>query len=244
MIDRNIEQRVLKLTFSRAEKRNALTHSAYGQLATALGEASDDDDIDCIVISGAGGNFTAGHDLAELARLQPLEVGPAPEDWPVNQFVLALADCRKPVIAAVKGSAIGIGLTMLLHCDLVYASRRSRFAAPFVALGLVPEAASSLLLPAQVGLHRANEILLLGESFDAAEALHMGLVNALFEDADLEQEVMIRARKICNADKEAVSMTKTLVRTSRQSLVACLLRESACFAERLDKIVTSASRSG
>jgi hypothetical protein len=149
---------VFRIELARPEKKNALTAEMYRILADALARAEADPAVRVILISGAGGNFTAGNDLADF-----LETPPMDDSAPVYQFIEGFANLQKPFVAAVEGVAVGVGTTMLLHCDLVYAGSGARFALPFANLGLTPEAASSLLLPLRVGQARAAEMLMLGE---------------------------------------------------------------------------------
>ena len=150
------DARVLSITLNRADKKNALTHAMYVAMADALELAHDDAQIRCVIISGAGDTFTAGNDLGDFAAGLP--EGKAP----VRRFLETILGCDKPIMAAVNGPAVGLGLTMLLHCDLAYASETATFRAPFPHIGVVPEAGSSLLLPAAVGIAWANDIFIAG----------------------------------------------------------------------------------
>src|SRR5436305_12821928 len=163
---------VLALTLNRPERRNAITVVMYGALADAIAGAFEDGETRLITIRGEGQDFAAGNDLADF-----LNVDPRSEDIPVWRLLRALAECEIPIIAAVHGNCVGIGTTMLLHCDLVIADDSARFSMPFVDLGLVPEAASSLLFPRLAGRRRAARYLLLAEPFDADEAHAIGLVS-------------------------------------------------------------------
>ena len=220
---------ITTLRFNRPEKRNALTVATYEALAEALGRARDDDEVRVVLFAGQPGVFTAGNDILDFA-----ERPPAGEGSPVFRFLEALVDFPKPIVAAVDGPAIGVGTTMLAHCDLVVASARARFQLPFVNLGLVPEAASTLLLPLFVGQARASRWLLLGEPIDAPAALEAGLVSELVEPDALEA----RARALCEAlaakPPEALRQTKQLLRAGwRDAVHAALAREGAAFVERL-----------
>jgi enoyl-CoA hydratase/carnithine racemase len=179
---------VLTIAMNRPEKKNALTHAMYGAMADALASAAADASVRVILITGSGDAFTAGNDLGDF-----LNTPPAGAESPVLRFLAALSTAEKPVVAAVNGLAIGIGTTMLLHCDLVYAARSAVFSAPFVNLALVPEAASSLLLPRRIGHAKAAELFLLGGRMNAAEAEASGLVAAVFDDAALGAEALQRA---------------------------------------------------
>ncbi|MGL4892457.1 MAG: enoyl-CoA hydratase-related protein, partial [Aeromonas veronii] len=163
---------LLTLTLNRPDKRNALNTEIYKQLVAALREAAADEEVHVLLLQGQQDCFTAGNDLADFMGKSALE----PDD-PILQFLHTLADFPKPVIAAVGGPTVGIGTTILLHCDLVYLADNARLQLPFVELGLVPEFASSLLLPRLVGHLKAAELLLLAEAMDAEEALRLGLAN-------------------------------------------------------------------
>ena len=222
-----VDDGVLIITLNRPDKKNALTRGMYESLATALVSAATDDATRAVLLHGAGGAFTAGNDLGDF-----LSDPPTGDDSPVFRFLRALAECPKPVIAAVEGAAVGVGTTMLLHCDLVYASPSAKFRLPFVDLGLVPEAASSYLLPRAVGPARAAELLLLGEPFSADEAYRMGLVNAVVDDAPAHARD--RAAALAAKPPEAVQLTKALLRGNRAGAVDDTMREEGrLFIERL-----------
>ncbi len=176
-IDTRVADGIQTIAFNRPAKKNAITAAMYAQLADAFREAQDDAAVRVIVVVGQPAIFTAGNDLEDFLRSPPSD-----DDSPVFRFLHGIRTAEKPVVAAVRGAAIGIGTTLLLHCDLVYAGRGARFALPFVQLGICPEAASSLLLPQMVGHHRAAEKLLLGEPFGADEACAMGFVNEVLDD--------------------------------------------------------------
>jgi enoyl-CoA hydratase/carnithine racemase len=218
---------VLTITLNRPAKKNALTSAMYVALAEALNGAAGMPDVRVAVIRGSGGSFTAGNDLADFLAEPPTD-----ENSPVFLFLRALASFPLPLIAAVEGPAVGVGTTMLLHCDLVYAGPTSRFKLPFVDLGVVPEAASSYLLPRAVGPTRANELLLLCETFSADDALRMGLINAVVDDP--AGHAAERAAVIAAKPPEAVRLTKALLRADRAAPVAAAMREEGrLFIERL-----------
>ena len=220
--------RVVTLTIARQDKKNALTQEMYGAMADAL-EAYGQSDADrAFVITGAGEMFTAGNDLSDFASGDREEEVP-----PVWRFLGAIRDCPKPVIAAVNGPGIGIGLTMLLHCDLVYAGESAALGAPFVKLGLVPEAASSMLLPASVGMAVANDILLAGRVLSAAEAERFGLVARVFADAELQSEVHKIAQGVACAAPESMRLSKGLIRHQRDAIAAHMAAEGKLFAAKL-----------
>src|SRR5262245_36087597 len=163
-------QHVATIEIARPEKKNAITGDMYRAMGRALGEATADPDVRAVLVTGQPGIFTAGNDLEDFMQQRRGDGEP-----PVFDFMKALLACDKPVVAAVTGAAIGIGTTMLLHCDLVYVSDEARFAMPFTSLGLVPEFASSLVLPRLIGHAKAAEKLLLGDPFGAAEAVELGI---------------------------------------------------------------------
>ncbi|MGH6798471.1 MAG: enoyl-CoA hydratase-related protein, partial [Roseiarcus sp.] len=171
---------VLCVTFDRPEKKNALNRAMYLAATQALRDACGDPSIGAVVIAGSGGAFTAGNDIADF-----LDASAEPDEFPAFTFIKTLAACETPLVAAIEGVAIGIGATMMLHCDLVYAAPDATFRLPFLDLGLVPEAASSLLLPRRVGMAKAAELLLLCEPFDAGEAVRLGLANAIVPACEL-----------------------------------------------------------
>jgi enoyl-CoA hydratase/carnithine racemase len=220
---------VTTLRFNRPEKRNALNVAAYEALNEALARAKGDASVRVVLFVGQAGVFTAGNDIVDFAAQPP--VGP---DSPVRRFVESLLDFPKPMVAAVDGPAIGVGTTMLAHCDLVVASSRARFQLPFVNLGLVPEAASTLLLPLFVGRARANRWLLLGEPIDAPTALEAGLVTEMVEPDALEARARALAEALAARPPEALLETKRLLRAALgDAMRATFERESEAFAARL-----------
>jgi enoyl-CoA hydratase/carnithine racemase len=220
---------VRRIRFARPEKKNALTIAMYDAFAKALDEAAATDAIRVVLIGGADGVFSAGNDLGDF-----MQNPPSGEDTPVFRTLRALHGFPKPMLAAVDGAAVGIGTTMLLHCDVVYASTRARFTLPFVNLGLVPEAASSLLLPAQVGRARASEWLLFGEPFDAQAALDAGLINAVLPPEGLWDHACARAAVLAKKPPEAVRLTKRLIRAALDEPTTNAMRaEGVLFLERL-----------
>lgn len=221
---------VATLAFSRPEKKNAITSAMYQSLAEALQAVGRDDAVRVIVITGDGGCFTAGNDLEDFLRRPPQG-----NDSPVAQFMHALAGTAKPVIAAVPGLAIGIGTTLLLHCDLVYATDGAKFAMPFAQLGLCPEFASSVLLPRLAGYPRAAEMLLLGEAFDAQEAHRIGLLNRVLPAAELMPFVEAQAAKLAALPAQSLRLTKQLMKADGQpSVDAAMASEMQQFLRLLD----------
>jgi len=218
---------VCEVRLNRPEKRNAVTLAMYGAIIDALNEARADDAVRVVLISGAGASFTAGNDLNDF-----ISQGNFTEDNNAVRFLEALRNFRKVLIAAVHGQTVGIGVTMLLHCDLVLAARSAQMSMPFVKLGLVPEAGSSLLLPRTVGYHRAAELLLLGRPFDAAEGHALGLVNRVIEDELLMDEARKVARCVAQQPPGALLATKRLLR-SDTGLSARIQEELEAFRAQL-----------
>jgi len=219
---------VCELRLNRPEKRNAITFAMYDTLWDALVRAEADDSVRAILLSGAGASFTAGNDLLDFVSRPPAgggEHGPA-------RFIRLLPKIHKVLVAAVHGSTVGIGVTMLLHCDLVVAARSTRLSMPFVKLGLVPEAASSLLLPRLIGHQRAAELLLLGVPVDSATALNFGLVNRVVEDDALLEEARTLARSVTEQPAGALRATKQLLK-SETGMSARIEEELQAFQERL-----------
>jgi enoyl-CoA hydratase/carnithine racemase len=220
---------VAVIEIARPEKKNALTQAMYTAMAEALAAAEADATIRAVLITGQPGIFTSGNDLEDF-MMRP----PQGEDSPVLQFMHALADCAKPVVAAVTGGAIGIGTTMLLHCDLVYVSDEARLAMPFVGLGLVPEYASSLLITQRVGRAKATELLLLGEPFNGEAAVEMGIANAVLPAAEVVNHARRMAERFNALPPGAVRESKALMRRAQKSLVDETIRtEAEVFGQRL-----------
>lgn len=219
---------ILTISFNRPDKKNALTSAMYATLADTLDAAASDNAVRVILFTGNGGAFTAGNDLQDF-----LNNPPEGDNTPVFRFLRAISMAPKPLIAAVSGVAVGVGTTMLLHCDLVYAADDAKLSLPFVNLALVPEAASSLLLPAMVGHHRAAELFLLGEPFTAAAAKEYGIVNAVVSTDRLLEEAMMAARKIAAKPPTAMRLTKELLRHSRGDVAGQMAAEGAHFRAQL-----------
>jgi enoyl-CoA hydratase/carnithine racemase len=223
--------RVAHVRISRPEKKNALTTAMYSDMADAFEWIGDDDAVRVVIIEG-GADFTAGNDLMDF--MQASMKAASFEDLPVLRFLGRLRDCQKPVVAAVRGNAIGIGTTMLLHCDAVVAARDARFRLPFVPLGLVPEAGSSLLLPLMVGRMRANWLLLSGDFFYADDAYAMGLITKLVDDEVVDSTASEIAAQLALLPPAAVTETKRLLREPNAEQVAAQMEEEArAFSVRL-----------
>lgn len=222
---------VLALTLNRPERRNAITIAMYAALADAFERAAEDRSIRVITIKGEGQDFAAGNDLEDFLKVR----AGGDEEIPVWRLLRALASCRTPVVAAVHGNCVGIGTTMLLHCDLVIADPGARFSLPFVDLGLVPEAASTLLLPQLAGRRRAARYLLLGEPFGAAEALEIGLISHLATEGRLEAVTQAVVTALLAKPTEALRQTQALLRhDARDEILERMQVESRAFAERLE----------
>jgi len=219
---------ICEVQLNRPQKRNALTLAMYGEIIDALNEARADESIRVVLLSGVGASFTAGNDLNDFIR-----EGNFNEDNNAIRFLDTLRSFRKVLIAAVHGQTVGIGVTALLHCDLVVAARSTQMSMPFVKLGLVPEAGSSLLLPRLVGHQRAAELLLLGRPFDAAEALQMGLVNRVTEDAALMDEARKLARAVAQQPPGALFAAKRLLRSETGSVGGRVQEELEAFRTQL-----------
>jgi enoyl-CoA hydratase/carnithine racemase len=219
---------VLRLT--RPAKKNALTAAMYGELCEAFDAGDKDDAIAAHVILGSGGVFTSGNDLGDfLATAQ----GTGDLGANVRRFVHTLPMIRKPVIAAVDGVAIGVGTTMLFHCDLVYATPAAIFSTPFLSLGLIPEAGSSLLMSRRMGYARAFEMLALGETFSAEQAVAAGFVNKIVAPGNLEETALAAARRLADKPPQALAVTRELMRGSPVEILQHIDKEIVAFRERL-----------
>ncbi|KPA88482.1 MULTISPECIES: enoyl-CoA hydratase-related protein [Pseudomonas] len=232
---------LLTLRLNRADKKNALTRAMYGQLGQALQLADEDPAVRAVLIRGSDECFTSGNDIADF-----LEEPPSDLDSPVFHFMRNLLDCRKPVVAAVAGPAVGIGTTLLLHCDLVYVSADARLRMPFVNLGLCPEFGSSLLLPRLVGHAKAAELLLLGEGFSGEQAAAWGLATAALPSG---AEALLKAREAALRFEQlapsAVQVSKALMKSpDREQLRQVVEAEGKLFVQRLRSPEAIAALSG
>jgi enoyl-CoA hydratase/carnithine racemase len=217
------------IRMERPEKKNALTRAMYAAMSAALSDGDSDPDVRVHLVLGVPGAFSAGNDLADfLAVAEGGEAGR--EVW---DFLFALAGTEKPVVSGVDGIAVGVGATLNLHCDLTLATPRTVFSTPFVDLGLVPEAASSLLLPRLVGHQRAFALLCLGESLTAAEALAAGLIRGVVPEDRLEAEALAAARRIADKPPEALRLARDLLRGPRAEVMERIRAEGDAFAQRL-----------
>lgn len=221
--------RILTLRLNRADKKNALDHAMYQSLADAISGADGDNGVRAIIITAAGDAYCSGNDLNDFLKSPPTD-----DSSPVIQFIKAIINVEKPIIAAVNGLAIGIGTTMLLHFDLVYASDNARFQLPFVNIGISPEAGSTYLLPALMGRQKAAELLLLGGMFDAHQALQLGIVNAVCAPDALQATAMEAATRIAAQPPNAVVTTKRLLKAAvKEQILNAYSRENEQFMSML-----------
>ena len=220
---------ILSLTMARPDKKNALTNAMYGALADAIEGAETDPAVRVVLIRGEGDMFTAGNDVGEFAAIA---TGNVQGERHVSRFLQALARSSRPLVAAVQGRAVGIGTTMLLHCDLVVLADNALLSTPFVNLALIPEAASSLLMPLRIGYARAYEMFALGEPVDAMTALSLGLANAVLPVSDLRARARAAAETLTTRPAGSLLQTKTLMREF-EKIAAQVERENGIFAERL-----------
>jgi enoyl-CoA hydratase/carnithine racemase len=226
------EAGVRTITFNRVEKKNSIPQAMYAALAEALASAATDDAVRVVVFQGHATIFSAGNDIGDFLSRQDGQG--LPQESPTFRFLHAIASFPKPILAAVAGPAVGIGTTLLLHCDLVYAGDNAAFSMPFVNLGLCPEAASSLLLPQMLGYHRAAEALLLGEPFMAEAALEVGLVNRVLPPTEVNGYAQAQAKKLAAKPLSALVETKRLMKSGQQGAVkAQMAEEGASFGRML-----------
>ncbi len=223
---------ITTIEFNRPEKKNAITSAMYQAMADALRDAESDASVRAILIIGKPEIFTAGNDLEDFMKNSAKsDIG----ERPVAQFMRNLSQATKPVVAAVAGAAVGIGTTMLMHCDLVYAADNAKFSMPFTQLGLCPEFASSMLFPQIVGYQRAAEKLLLGEAFTAQEALAMGLVNKVLPLDELHGFAQVQAAKLAALPASSLRATKSLMKSSQSAAIgARMLEENKHFGTMLN----------
>lgn len=221
---------LLAITLARPERRNAITVAMYDALATAVEQAAGDPSVRVIAFRGEGEDFAAGNDLGDFLKALPRDI----DDIPVWRLLRALARCETPIVAAVHGHCVGIGTTMLLHCDLVVAEEGARFSMPFVDLGLVPEAASSLLFPRLAGRRRAARYLLLGETFGVDEAEAIGLISHRAAAGSLDDKLRSIVSALLAKPPEALRQTQRLLRHGQErEILERMQLEGALFAERL-----------
>ena len=219
---------VLEVLFNRPEKKNALTGAMYAAVADAFRHADADASIRVVLLSGVGDTFTSGNDIKDFQNRAAVD-----ETTHASPFLAALSGLATPLVAAINGAAIGVGTTMLAHADLVIAARSARFVMPFTSLGLVPEAASSLLFPRLVGHQRASALLLLGEAMDAETARDWGFVNQVVADAELMTTARGVAGRLAALPPEAVRQTKDLIKHGRDDVARRIEQELVLFGQRL-----------
>lgn len=224
----SIEGRIAALRLNRPDKKNAITSAMYAAMADALEQAAADPAVRVLTLLGSEDVFTSGNDIKDFMAVPPRDT-----DQPVFRFLRAISAFPKVIVAGVAGPAIGIGTTMLLHCDLIVAAPSASFSVPFVDLALIPEAASSLLLPRLIGPQRAAKHLLLGDPFDAETALAYGLVTEIVAEEGLEARVSDIARRIAAKPPEAAQITKALLRREEEPVAARIAREAEYFSGRL-----------
>ena len=223
------EAGVMTITLNRVDKKNSITVAMYAAMADALESAAQDAAVRAVLLQGHETVFSAGNDIADFQNRAP-----ATGESPVHRFLRTISSFAKPLVAAVCGPAVGVGTTMLFHCDLVYAGDTAAFSMPFVNLGLCPEAASSLLVPQMMGYHRAAEALLLGEPFMAEAALEVGLVNRIVPPTEANGIAQMQARKLAAKPVSSLLETKRLMKKGQAALVAQQMAdESVVFARML-----------
>ncbi|MBV9394070.1 MAG: enoyl-CoA hydratase [Methylobacteriaceae bacterium] len=223
------DDKILRITINRPAKKNALTGAMYEAMREALELADRDKNIRAVLLTGTDGVFTAGNDIGDFLAGTRDEHGS-----PAFRFITAIAQCDTPIVAAVEGNAVGVGTTMLFHCDLVYAAPSAKFRMPFIDLGLVPEAASSLTVPLRVGMAKASEWLLLGDMFDAHEAHRWGVINAVVSAGELIDTALNAAKRLAAKPSQALVATRRLMRGDRQAIRAQMAAESKEFAAALE----------
>ena len=230
-IQTELKDNVLRITIDRPEKKNALTSAMYDALADAVEQGEAAPEVGVMLLHGNGDSFTSGNDLEDFVA-NPWKGHAVP---PALRFIAAMAGAKKPVVAAVHGSAVGIGVTILLHCDLVYAADNAKLVMPFVNLGIVPEAGSTVLLPALMGHQRASELLLLGLPVGAQRAYELGLVNAVVAPDTLLATALNAAQTLTEKPAAAVRATKALLKKAGATELERAIREEVqVIAERLD----------
>jgi enoyl-CoA hydratase/carnithine racemase len=224
------EGSIRRVWMNRLDKKNAITDAMYDKLASALEGASHSKAIHCVVITGGKDVFSAGSDLNDFLHAAQHMEGLRPA---VGRFLRGLVHTEKPVVAGVQGVAVGIGMTMLLHCDYVVAADNARLSAPFVKLGVVPEAGSSLLAPRLMGTRRAFELLVMGHPLDAEQAKSVGLVNLVVPADKVDDEIMKAAREIAALPPEAVAVSRRLIHGSPAEIMKRTIEEADIFRARL-----------
>ncbi len=225
-ITTTLDNHILRIQLTRPQKKNALSPAMYDALREAIERANDDSDIRVVTITGSGDSFCAGNDLNSFLD--------DPGSDSAARFIRAIAGAKAPIVAAVNGVAVGVGLTMLLHCDLVYAAADAKFNFAFIDLGLLPEAGSTYLLPRMLGYGRAAELLMLGEAFDARKAQECGIVNAVVTADELQALTLAKAEQLAAKPPQALRQTKMLLRRgSAKAVQETMELELSMIGERL-----------
>jgi enoyl-CoA hydratase/carnithine racemase len=224
----HIDAGVMTITFNRLDKKNSITSTMYSAMADAVADAAADASVRVVLFQGHESIFSAGNDIGDFLN-QP----PTTQESPVFRFLRGIATFEKPLLAAVAGPAVGIGTTMLFHCDLVYAGDNAAFSMPFVNLGLCPEAASSLLAPRMFGYHRAAEALLMGEPFFAEAAQEVGLVNRVVPPTEVNSYAQAQARKLAAKPLTSLIATKRLMKGDTQAVLQKMDEEGQSFGRML-----------
>jgi len=224
----HIDAGVMTITFNRLDKKNSITSAMYAVMADAVAQAAADASVRVVLFQGHESIFSAGNDIGDFLS-QP----PSTQESPVFRFLRGIATFEKPLLAAVAGPAVGIGTTMLFHCDLVYAGDNAAFSMPFVNLGLCPEAASSLLAPRMFGYHRAAEALLMGEPFFAEAAQEVGLVNRVVPPTEVNGYAQAQARKLAGKPLSSLIETKRLMKGDTQAVLQKMDEEGKSFGRML-----------
>lgn len=219
----DVQNAVMTIRMNRADKKNAITTAMYQGITAALKQAGADTSVRVVLITGSADCFSSGNDLADFLQNTPTDA----TDSPVMQFMATMSQFAKPIVAAVNGLAIGVGTTLLLHCDLVYAATGARFQLPFTNIGICPEFGSTLLIPAMLGHQRAAELLMLGEPFDAQKAKDAGIVNAVLPEAELQAFAAAQALKLARQPPNALRTTKALLKRWPQAALAEAVRVEA-----------------
>lgn len=227
---------VVWIRLTRTAKKNALTAGMYRAMTAAIQAADKDESVAAVVLTGSADSFTAGNDLHDFLNMDTLD-----DSAPPFEFLYTLSRITVPLVAGVNGLAIGIGTTILLHCDLVYATEQAKFALPFVHLGLVPEAASSLLLPQSCGYLQAAELLLLGDAFDAQQALHYRLVNEVLPEGQLAEKLTLVTEQLAARPSSSLRASKALLKAPSETVAERIQREAEVFAKALQSPAAKAA---